>query len=71
MIAGTKRVMPEFPLPGAALIETLRLGIAQAVSPSCTPYATECSQTLNSAKGRFFCLDCAPIGFVDERRKRQ
>ncbi len=70
MIADTKRVMPEFTLPRAVLMETLRIGIEQAVSPICPPYATECSQKLNSAKGRFFCLDCAPIGFVDERRKR-
>lgn len=44
--------MPDFSLPGAVRMETLRRGVQQAGCPSCTPYAAECSQPLNSAKNR-------------------
>jgi hypothetical protein len=60
--------MPHFSLPGAVRIETPRRGVHQAGCLSYTPYAAECSQPLNSAKNRIFCLDCVPMRFVDELR---
>jgi hypothetical protein len=52
--------MPDFSLPGVVRMETLRRGDLQADCLSCTPYAAECSQPLNSAKNRLLALTASP-----------
>jgi hypothetical protein len=52
--------MPDFSLPGVVRMETLRRGDLQADCLSCTPYAAECSQPLNSAKNLSKALKWTP-----------